>query len=200
MKAVNRMLAVGAAASLAIAGAAQAVDPGGPFQVAQAKNPCAAKNPCGAKNPCAAGAKVDPKLVTRPKGTKLADAPQAELLKEGERLWKDTKLSTNGLACQTCHVNNLAFNPTFGRPYPHPVAMAKDRAGLKQINTDEMVQFCLIAPMLAKTLPWDSRELAALTAYTREVQRGFKPGAAATANPCAAKNPCTAKNPCAPKK
>jgi cytochrome c len=212
MKAVNRMLIVAAAASVALAGAAQAEGPSAPLEIAQAKNPCAAKNPCGAKNPCAAknpcgasnpcaaGAKVDPKLVTRPKGTKLAEAPRAELLKEGERLWKDTKLSTNGVACQTCHVNNAAFNPTFGKPYPHPVAMPKDRAGLKQVNTDEMVQFCLLVPMMSKPLPWDSRELAALTAYTREVQKTFKPGAAAPANPCAAKNPCGAKNPCAPKK
>jgi cytochrome c len=145
---------------------------------------------------------VDPKLVTRPKGTKLADAPRAELLKDGERLWKDTKLSTNGLACQTCHQNNAAFKATFAKPYPHLVEMPKARAGLKQVHIDEMVQLCMLIPMASKPLPWDSKDLAALSAYSLQVQKTFKPGAAqpAAANPCAAKNPCGAKNPCAPKK
>jgi cytochrome c len=77
--------------------------------------------------------------------------------------------------------------------------MVGEKAGLKQIQLDEMVQICMLVPMASKPLPWDSTELAALTAYTGEVQKKFKPGAAA-ANPCAAKSPCAAKNPCAPKK
>jgi hypothetical protein len=40
--------------------------------------------------------------------------------------------------------------------------------------------------MAAKPLPWDSKELAALSAYTLEVQKGFKPGKGAV-NPCAGK-------------
>jgi cytochrome c peroxidase len=147
MKAVNRMLAVGAAASLALAGAAQAVDPGAPLRVAQAKNPCAAKNPCGAKNPCAAAGKVDPKLISRPAGTKLMAGNAAELVKEGERLWNDKKLSSNGLACNTCHVNNANFKPTFAKPFPHTVAMVQEKAGLKQIKLDEMIQICMLVPM-----------------------------------------------------
>lgn len=153
-------------------------------------NPC---NPCApkVKNPCAAVSDhIDAKLVTRPTGTQLAAGKTDELLKEGEKLWNSKSLSTNGMSCQTCHQANGAFKASFVKPYPHTVAMANDRAGLKKIALDEMVQLCMVAPMAAKTMPWDSRELAALTAYTGQVQKHYKPAAA---------NPCAAKNPCAPK-
>jgi len=172
---------------------------------AQAANPC---NPCApkAKNPCAASAKLDPKLITRPANYKPYAGNPAELRKEGERLFKDTKLSTNGMACHTCHQGNNAFAASFAKPYPHRVQMASDRIGVKTLHLDEMVQACMVMPMAAKPLAWDSKELAALTAYTAEVQKGFKPAKGQAANPCAAKNPCapknpcSAKNPCAPKK
>ena len=163
------------------------------------RNPCAAKrNPCAAQNPCAA--KLDAKLITRPKGTKLyAAAPREALVKDGEKLWNDVKLSSNGLACNTCHQGGAAFQPTFAKPYPHQVAMVRDQAGLKSIQLDEMVQACMVMPMAAKPLAWDSRELAAITAYTGEVQKQYRATSAkGAANPCAAKNPCAArKNPCA---
>ena len=156
-----------------------------------AKNPCAARNPCAAQNPCAAKGGVDAKLVTRPKGTKPYSAPKAELVGEGKRLWSDTRLSTNGMSCNTCHQGNSAFNPTFAKPYPHEVAMPRAQSGLKRVSTEQMVQFCMIVPMAAKPLPWNSKALAALTAYTGEVQKGFMKAAAK--NPCAARNPCAAK-------
>ena len=125
------------------------------------------------------------------------------MLEEGKKLWSDAKLSTNNLACSTCHLDGSAsFAPSFAKPYPHLVAMTDQRAGMKTIALDEMVQFCLVAPMASKTLPWNSRELAALTAYTAQLQKGFNPCTAkspcAGKNPCAAKNPCMAKNPCNP--
>lgn len=164
---------------------------------ALAANPCAPK----AKNPCAASDRIDPRLITRPKGTKLYAGNAAELRKEGEKLWNDTKLSSNGMACNTCHQNHGAFEASFAKPYPHKVQMASDRAGLKTIHLDEMIQACMVMPMAAKPLGWESRELAALTAYTAEVQKSFKPAKAGrAANPCAARNPCAAKNPCAGKK
>jgi cytochrome c len=72
--------------------------------------------------------------------------------------------------------------------------MAREKAGLWTIDADEMVQICMVVPMAAKPLPWESKELAALTTYVHEVQRTF---AAPAGNPCAPKNPCAAKNPCA---
>jgi hypothetical protein len=128
-------------------------------------NPCATKNPCAA-NPCAADATIDSTLVTRPTGTTLVMTNRADLVTQGERLWRDPVLSTKGLTCQTCHINHGSFLTTFSQPYPHMVAMAKDRASLDKINIDEMVQLCMVVPMAAKPLPWDSKELAALSAHS----------------------------------
>lgn len=81
--------------------------------------------------------------------------------------------------------------------------MARDQFGMSQVFLDEMVQICMVAPMAAKALGWESKELAALTAYTATLQTSFKPNPCAAnpcaANPCAAKNPCAVKNPCAAK-
>lgn len=186
-------------------------EPPGPatMTMAQAANPCAATNPCAMKatNPCAAAAPIDPALITRPAGTNLFAGTQAQLIEEGERLWNDRSLGTSGLACQTCHLNHGNFNPSFAEPYPHPVAMVQQRAGVQQVDLDEMVQFCMVVPMASQPLPWGSKELAALTAYSRQIQKEFiqaaaanpcmlKPAAANPCNPCAAKNPCATKNPC----
>ena len=188
-------------ALLAFGGESIAKDQGNPCNPCAAnpcaiKNPCAGSNPCAA-NPCAAGTSIDLKLVTRPKGTMLAKGNPADLIKEGERLFKDESLSTNGTSCISCHLNLEMFMDTFAKPYPHGVEMAKE-SGMDQIDLDEMIQFCILTPMEAKPLPWDSRELAALTAYTAELQKSFVARGGA-ANPCAGKNPCAA-NPCAVKK
>ena len=156
-----------------------AVDGAGKVR-AQAGNPCAPKaaNPCAPKaataNPRAGNPEVDPKLVLRPKGTKLAEGNQAQLIKQGEALFKDIKLSTNSMACQNCHTNNDNFAPSFAKAYPHEVAMAKAKSGVAEVQLDEMIQLCMVVPMQAKPLRWDSRELAALTAYTGELQKEFR--------------------------
>jgi len=67
------------------------------------------------------------------------------------------------------------------------------------VRLDEMVQFCMLAPMAAKPFPWDSRELATLTAYAAEVQKSYKASRAAkkpkNQNPCAMQgNPCAMKH------
>ena len=137
----------------------------------------AGRNPCAA-NPCATSDRPDPSGIRRPAGTHLAKGDRAELLKEGEKLWSDPSLSTNGFTCDTCHNNHATFSAGFAKPYPHKVGMVKERLGIAgEIHLDEMVQFCLVMPLTSKTLPWDSRELAALTAYTAEMQRTFKPAA-----------------------
>jgi hypothetical protein len=43
------------------------------------------------------------------------------------------------------------------------------------VDAEQMVQFCMINPMQAKPLAWDSKELAALTAFVVEFQKGYKP-------------------------
>ena len=109
--------------------------------------------------------------ITRPAGYK----PLAGDAALGEKLFNDTKLSTNGMSCASCHANHGAFQASFAKPYPHTVAMAKEQLGRKTVHLDEMVQGCMVMPMAAKPLPWDSKELADLTAYTASLQKTFKP-------------------------
>ena len=122
----------------------------------------------------------------------LPTAKSARLIARGEKLWKDPALSSNGLACATCHVGGSQMNASFAKPYPHRVSMPAQMAGVSQVNAAEMVNFCMLQPMQAEPLAWTSAELAALSAYVVELQAGFEPHAA-TANPC---NPCSAGNPC----
>jgi cytochrome c peroxidase len=93
----------------------------------------------------------------------------------GEKLFNDKKLSTNGMACATCHANHGAYQASFAQPYPHTVGMAKDQLGRQSVHLDEMVQACMVMPMEAKPLPWGSKELAALVAYVQVQQKTFKP-------------------------
>ena len=142
--------------------------------------------------------KMDTQGVMRPANYRPYKGSQKELVAYGKRLFSDTSLSSNGMSCSTCHDNNGAFQATFEKPYPHYVQMTDERAGVRSVHLDEMVQFCMVAPMAAKPLPWNSKKLAALTAYTATLQKGFRTGNPCVAkNPCAAMNPCAAKNPCA---
>lgn len=164
-------------------------------------NPC---NPCSMKNPCASVKDaVDPNKITRPAGTKLySKTSTKKLVKLGKKLFRDTSLSSIGISCKSCHATDHLFNKSFSTPYPHRVKMAKDRAGMDSINADEFVQFCLLTPMAGETLPWESKKLAALTAYMTEVkQKKFIKKV--QANPCyfkqrATDNPCSGMNPCNP--
>lgn len=109
--------------------------------------------------------------TVRPAGYK----PRVGDPKAGEKSFNDKKLSTNAMACATCHANNAAFTDSFAKPYPHKVAMAHDDLGIQSIHLDEMIQACMVMPMQAKPLPWNSKELADLTAYVTQVQKTFKP-------------------------
>ena len=170
-----------------------------------------------AANPCAVqeGVPIDPRQITRP-----ADIPpfsgveRSVLLEEGRMLFEDSSLSGNGMSCNSCHKTDALFKPSFATPYPHPFEMARRRAGVdRAMFADEVVQFCLLVPMKGQPLPWDSRELAALTTYVVDVRqrefiaavRDFSGGMdcpngekrpCGTVNPCGMMNPCGMKNPC----
>ena len=118
---------------------------------------------------------LDKGLVTRPVGVKPYSASQAELVAEGAKLWKDPKLSSGGdVSCNTCHINFSSLNASFAKPYPHKVEMVESKTGLTSTDAEQMVQFCLLMPMgRDKPLAWDSRELAALTAYTLQYQKDY---------------------------
>ncbi len=122
-----------------------------------------------------ANCSLDKSLVTRPAEVRPFTAPQAELIAEGARLWKDTKLSSGGdISCNTCHINFSSLNESFAQPYPHKVEMVESKTGISSTTAEQMVQFCLLMPMgREKPLEWDSRELAALTAFTLQYQKDY---------------------------
>ena len=152
---------------------------------AAACGPCApagcapgARTACDPCAPAACGPADDDMAArfTRPDGYIPVESTRA-LARLGETLWNDTSLSTNGLSCMSCHAKGGSLNATFAQPYPHRVAMPAQMGGVAQVHADEMVQFCMIAPMQAEPLAWDSEALAALTAFTLELQQDFDPAA-----------------------
>lgn len=161
-----------------------------------AADPCAAHpcGPCGAcaADPCAAAAMRD--AVQRPDDYQPFEGDRADLELYGEELFYDDTLSTNGMSCATCHTGLSGYQATFAEPYPHRVAMGANQFGMDEVHLDEMIQICMVAPMAAEPLAWDSKELAALVAFLEVEQQRFEADPCA-ANPCAA-NPCAA-NPCA---
>jgi len=116
---------------------------------------------------------LDQKDIVRPSGTKPASMPPKDALALGKKLYADEKLSKNGMSCMSCHADYGAFNDTFKKPFPHFVQMGSDAANLKSVTAENMVQLCMIAPMEAAPLPWDSKELKALTSYVEQVRTEF---------------------------
>lgn len=64
---------------------------------------------------------------------------------------------------------------TFAEPYPHYVAMAEDQTGMDEVTAAEMVQFCMVVLMRSDPLPYDSQELASLTACVETSRSGSTP-------------------------
>ena len=53
--------------------------------------------------------------------------------------------------------------------------MVKAQIGVDlSVDAEQIVQFCMMSPMQAKPLAWDSKELAALSAFVVEFQKGYK--------------------------
>jgi len=116
---------------------------------------------------------LDAERLTEPDDVAFYEAPQEELAARGEELFNDESLGNSGMACQSCHADFQAYNDTFMEPYPHPVAMASSMAGMEEVTAAEMVQLCMVVPMSAEPLAWDSEELAALTAYVKAERERF---------------------------
>ena len=116
-------------------------------------------------------ASVDAEQVTRPADTTAPEFDRAELVTKGEALWNDPSLSKNGKTnCASCHKGNTRmFKKTFLEAYPHQAKMPKKKADMESITAEGMVQFCMVVPMKGEPFAWDSKELAALTAYTEDV-------------------------------
>lgn len=162
--------------------------------------PCGPMAGCGPCGPCGAG-QVKASDFVRPAGyCGPATRPRQALVEEGARLWRDASIGNSGLSCQSCHMNNANLNASFAQSYPHEVAMPLQQAGVRQVHADEMVQFCMVVPMQSDALPWDSRQLAALTAYTVSLQADFEAPRGPAAGGCGPCGPMRGCGPCAPKR
>jgi hypothetical protein len=116
----------------------------------------------------------DASQVVQPDGVALyADAPREDLVARGEELFGDADLGPTDATCAGCHAGMQRFNDTFKEPYPHPVAMASNMFGVEEVNAAEMVQMCMVVPMGADPLDWQSEELAALAAYVEVLRTEF---------------------------
>lgn len=118
-------------------------------------------------------------LVSRPEGyvpgyDENGDNPTS-LIERGEALFNDSSLSTNGLSCASCHGSDgqQGYQTTFHQPFPHPVAMGTNMFGMETVHADEMVQLCMVTPMAAEPLNWESEDLAALAAYVVNARQRF---------------------------
>lgn len=119
------------------------------------------------------GAKGDPKLIKRPAGLKVKYSSTESSIHNGEALFKNTNLSTNGMSCATCHSGGASYQNSFAKPFPHKVEMAYTKYGVSSVYLDEAIQMCMLGPMASKPFDWNSAELANLVAFVSEEQKKF---------------------------
>lgn len=121
----------------------------------------------------APGGAQDSADLTQPEGWSLPEGDRAALAARGAELFADPSIGESGSSCATCHEDFANYNETFREPYPHFVAMGKNMFEMDEVTAAEMVQLCMVVPMGTDPLPWDSDELAALTAYVEDERERF---------------------------
>lgn len=110
----------------------------------------------------------------RPKGYKPVYQMKGDSVARGRTLFNDTKLSTNGRSCASCHQDADSFGPRFKQPYPHAAMNSKARFGVDKLQADEIIQICMQGPMKNAPMEWASREQIDLTNYLLKVQASGK--------------------------
>ena len=86
---------------------------------------------------------------------------------EGEGLW-NRKIGTAGRACSDCHGD--AGTSMKGVAARHP---SFDATRGRPVDLEQRINFCRINQQKAQSLPWESRDLLALTAYVARQSRGL---------------------------
>ena len=84
----------------------------------------------------------------------------------GDALWHNGKLGSNGLACGNCHPDGSATNP---HTWP------KFQTNLGKVGTlRDMINWCMTVPMQGKPLAFDSADMVAMEAYATYMHQGVK--------------------------
>ena len=113
---------------------------------------------------------LDEISTLRPAGFKPKYSDNSAAIARGRQLFKDTRLSTNGRSCSSCHTDSDSFGTHFKSPYPHPAMNSKARFGVDQMHLDEIIQVCMQGPMRNAPFEWGSREQIDITTYLLKVQ------------------------------
>ena len=89
---------------------------------------------------------------------------------DGRALWGSADLGTNGVACGQCHPNGANTHP---ETYPK----FQQQLG-RVIALREMINWCLMNPLVGKKLALDYKQMIALVAYATYERRGvaLEPG------------------------
>jgi L-cysteine S-thiosulfotransferase len=85
---------------------------------------------------------------------------------DGEALW-NSKTGTAGKACADCHGDARAGMKGVAARYP-----AFDTPLGRPVNLEQRINLCRVGHQQAAPLPYESRDLLALTAYLAEQSRG----------------------------
>jgi cytochrome c len=106
-------------------------------------------------------------------GEKGADSKQElkQAIMRGKALFVDESLGTNGMSCNSCHVEggtkpgkmgDMEIPPftNVAKKYPMYFKMAE-----KVMTLDQVINWCILTPMEGKPLTWDDQRLTDLTAY-----------------------------------
>ena len=86
---------------------------------------------------------------------------------DGEALWKG-KAGAAGMACADCHNDARASMKGVAARYP-----AFDKTLGRPIDLEQRINLCRIGQQQASPLPYESRDLLALTAFVAQQSRGL---------------------------
>ena len=96
----------------------------------------------------------------------LWKAEYMRVVKDGRKVFTDTKLGTNTITCNECHPN--AANT-------HPETYPKFQKQLGKIATiGEMINWCIANPLEGKKIALDDPRMTALISYITYERRGVK--------------------------
>ena len=100
----------------------------------------------------------------------------AKSIENGKKLFSDPNLGTNGMSCNTCHLEGgtkegkmgdktLEAFDNLAAKYPKYFGMANRVMTLDQVNN-----WCIVVPLKGKALAWDDQKLTDLAAYVASVK------------------------------
>ncbi|QOP44531.1 cytochrome C [Sulfurimonas sediminis] len=96
----------------------------------------------------------------------FGSAEYKSVVKEGRKVFTDTKLGTNTVTCNECHPN--ATNT-------HPETYPKFQKQLGKVATmGEMINWCIANPLEGKKMALDNPKMTALIAYITHERKGVK--------------------------